>query len=100
VFNRDRDREIEYLHLDLGTSSEVRADLEYYTSHCRSLVLSKLSRLLVLVLSSSRPLRFSSSSRLLVFSSSRSLILSHSRFPWPVHLSSLKKGRDQLSNRT
>jgi hypothetical protein len=87
---------MEYLHLDLGTSSEVRADLEYYTYHCRSrrlLVLSRSRRLLVLSLSRSRSrslslsfsfsfsliLARSDSPPLVLFSSSRILVLSSSR---------------------
>ena len=71
----------EYLHLDLGTSSEVKADLEYSTYHC-SLVLSS-SRLLVsfsrmVVLSNSHPLAFSDSCPLVLSSFSRRVVLSHS----------------------
>jgi hypothetical protein len=79
VFNRDRDREIEYLHLDLGKSSEVRADLEYYTYHCRSVALSFSRSLESFSSSRSRPLVLSDSHPLLVFSHSHPLAVSSSR---------------------
>jgi hypothetical protein len=78
VFNRDRDREIEYLHLDLGKSSEVRADLEYYTYHCRSVALSFSRSLESFSSSRSRPLVLFSSSRILILLQSRPLAFSSS----------------------